>query len=196
MTYCSFYVSQLCGGAASQVDLFIGCLFGGIIVIAGVFAIRVYYEYPWGRFFWKKKGIKAVVGFSGAPGMIGTLTPYLDKVFLFVSSGRRKNKIVRLIPAVPGAAVHLRQEDGGDSFVLIDGDVGMPVSRELEGWAETNLGELADSHDWNHFALKTKYAMCVDAMRQVALFPIVDWSKVPMLAVARPAPEKKKETPT
>lgn len=159
-------------------DLWMGLL-GAVVVLGSFTAIRIYYEYPFGRFFWKKKGIKAVMHFHGAPGVLGILYPYLDKIFLFVSSGseRKKNRIVRLIPAVPGAVTHLRQDDGGDSFVLIEGDKGLPVSAELESWAEKNLNELADSHDWNHFALKTKFDLLQRAINEAKLFPrIQDWN--------------------
>ncbi|MDG6968248.1 MAG: hypothetical protein JRN50_02180 [Nitrososphaerota archaeon] len=158
------------------------------IAIAGVamYGSRVFWEYPWGRFFYHKKGVKAVMRFSGESGMLGMLTEYVPNVFLFASSGKRKDVIRRLIPAVPGAITHLRQEDGGDSFALIDGDIGMPVTPELEEWAEANLSELAETQSWTQFALKMKYAMAVDAGKQAALFPEIEWGKVPMLVPAVP----------
>lgn len=149
------------------------------IAIAGIamYGQRVYWEYPWGRFFFHKRGVKAVMRFSGEPGMLGMLTEYIPNIFMFESSGRRKGRIRRLIPAVPGAITHLRQEDGGDSFTLIDGDIGMPVTPELEEWAQHNLSELASTRDWTRFALKTKYAMAVSVTKQAALFPVVkDWN--------------------
>ena len=159
-------------------EFWIGLLIAVVVLFSG-FGIYVYYNYPFGRFFWHKKGIKAVMHFSGSPAILGTLTLYLDKIFLFVSSGseRKKNRVVRLIPAVPGAISHLRQADGGDSFCLIDGDKGLPVSAELEAWASKNLNALADSHDWNHFALKTKYDMLSRSIAEANLFPkIQDWN--------------------
>lgn len=151
----------------------------GVIVLAVGLGYIVWREGPMGRYFRGKKGIKALMHFHGAPGVWGILSQYLDKVFLFESSGsdRKKTKIKRLIPAVPDAITHLRQMDGGDSFVLIQGDKGLPVSPELEGWAETHLGELAESHDWNHFALKIKRDMINRAMAEAKLFPTVkDWN--------------------
>lgn len=159
-------------------DLWMGLL-GAVVVLGAFAAIRVYYEYPLGRFFWHKKGIKAVMHFHGAPGVFGMLYPYLDKIFLFISSGseRKKNRIVRLIPAVPGAITHMRQEDGGDSFVTIQGDKGLPVSPELEAWAEKHLNELAASHDWNHFALRVKRDLLHRDIAEAKLFPKVkDWN--------------------
>jgi len=159
-------------------DFWIGLLIA-LVGTSAFLAIRVYYEYPFGRFFWKKKGLKAVMHFQGSPGVLGQLYPYLEKVFLFISSGseRKKNRIIRLIPAVPGAITHLRQEDGGDSFALIEGDKGLPVSAELVAWAEKNLNELADSHDWNRFALKTKYDLLARAIAEAKLFPMIkDWN--------------------
>lgn len=159
-------------------QMWIGLL-GAVVVLGAFVAIRVYYEFPFGRFFWKKKGIKAIMHFYGAPGMLGMLYPYLDKIFLFVSSGseRKKNRIVRLIPAVPGSITHLRQEDGGDSIALIQGNKGVPVSPELQEWAEKNLNELSDTHDWNHFALKVKADMLTRMIAEAKLFPIVrDWN--------------------
>lgn len=171
-------LSRYFAPAAWYTEFWIGLLMA-VVVLSAAFGIYVYYNYPFGRFFWHKKGIKAIMHFHGAPGILGTMTLYLDKMFLFVSSGsdRKKNRMVRLIPAVPGAVTHLRQQDGGDSFCLIDGDKGLPVSAELAAWAERNLNALADSHDWNHFALKTKYDMLSRSMAEAKLFPVIqDWN--------------------
>lgn len=141
-------------------------------VIFGImFITRWYWEYPFGRFFYHKKGIKAVGYFAGAPSVLGTLEPFEERFFLFTSSGKRKERITRLVAALPGAMAHLRQKDGGDSFALVDLDKGATVNPEVQEWAEKNLNELAESHDWPTFALRTKLKMITADLADLGRFP-------------------------
>lgn len=160
-------------GFATQIIIALGL---GLAAFGALFITRVYFEYPLGRLWWKRKATKAILHLGGQPGIAGLLYHYTEDFFLFVSGGKGKDKTTRLIPAMSGAITHLRKEDGGDSFVLIDGDKGAPVNPEVMEWAEKHLNELAQSHDWSTFALKVRYGQVVDAITRAAKFPVVkDW---------------------
>lgn len=170
----SLFSSYVSVGLAEEIIIGLGL---GLAAFGALFITRLYFEYPLGRLWWKRKATKAIMHLAGQPGVAGLLSQYTEDFFLFVSGGKGKDKIVRLIPAMSGAITHLRKEDGGDSFVLIDGDKGAPVNPLVEEWAEKHLNELQESHDWSTFALKTRYGMVIDALTKAAKFqPVKDWN--------------------
>ena len=129
-------------------------LTAGMGIFFAGYVFTKWHERLWGR---KLEGYQGTIGVMQLPrggGVLGKLTHFSERLWLFEPIKRKAQKI--LVSAMPGSVVQLDTREGGVSFALVSGDDRVSVNPDAAVWAEEKLGRLAKNHDWETFIFDWK----------------------------------------